>query len=550
MLSLKSFAALALGLCLSHNAFAISVPTAADQVTVYPAGARVVRLGKAELPSGVQTVLFAGLPASLREDSLRLRVEGPKGTTVYGLKLREAFSEQQQPKQTEALAEKIQALQDERTDLADRIATNKSEADILRVLADKGAAKASNESGAKVAELAGAVHTVGLRLGALAAEARKLERAQRDLDKKLAALQAEQSQGGGGGTSTRVAEAEMELAQGGACSFEIEYFVDQASWSPRYDLRLRASDKEPKVELDFLAQVQQTSGEDWNDVQLSLSTARPSSDSQVPDPTQWWLDYENQRPAVNSNLMFMSAKKSSVTRSEVPSASFLGLPQDKSYAAADAVAQVEDLGPATLFNVKRRTKIPSVGQGQRVTIAKSEHPVDLHLVVVPRLSPAGFLEAKIHYGGETPLLPGPAQLFRDSDLAGQVMLPSTVPGESFDLGFGMDERVKATRKRRAQKTGSAGFLGMQGKRAYDWDIKISNFHEGEREIEVREQLPKSRQDGIKVSSLELDPKPLEEDPQKPGLLTWNLKLKKGEEKALHLRYEVKWPEDQRVTGLE
>jgi uncharacterized protein (TIGR02231 family) len=526
-----------------RQAWAGNVKTAPDEVTVYPAGATVLRVGKADLPAGAQKVLFEGLPAGLREESLRLKAQGPKGTIVYGLKLREAFSDQDQVKRRMDLEAKIQDLEDRKADLSDRIASHKSEADILKSLAEKAASKA--ESGARVSELALSVGSVGKRLESLAAASRVDERGQRTMDKKLVALKAELGLDGPGQTTTRVVEAEIELAEAGACRFELVYFVDQASWTPRYDLRLKASEKEPKVELDFLAELRQFSGEDWSDVSLKLSTARPTLDSQVPDPTQWWLDYQTNQPVYRSAM----SNASGFAR---PQAQAMEMSKKKTELFEEAqapTATVQDLGPAMLFGVKRRVSLPSMNQGQRVAIARSEHAAELLLVAVPRLASAAYLEANIQYSAEQPLLPGPAQLFLDGDLSGQVQLPSTGPGEKFKLGFGMDERIKVSRKRRAQKDGQ-GFFSAKNKRNYDWDIKVANYHEGPRDIEVREQLPRSRQSDIKVSSSELDPKPLAEDPEKPGLLRWSLKLKKGEEKNLRLRYEVTWPENQRVGGLE
>ena len=545
----KVFVATALAMAVSHPIFAINIKTAPEQVTVYPSGASIQRAGEGDLPLGTQKVTFEGLPAGLREDSLRLKVAGPKGITVYNVSLRRVFSDVEQVKRRAALEEKIQMLTDENVDLADQMAAWKVEADILKALAEKGALRAGDGPAAKLVELPNSVRTVGQRLTTLLALGRKAERSQRSSEKKLAAFKAELAQVGTGETNTRVAEAEISLAEAGTCHFELNYFVDQAAWTPRYDLRLRADDKEPKLELDFLAQVTQQSGEDWGDVSMALSTARPTLDSQVPDPTDWWLDYQTIRPVMLKSMrMSRNNLDGSPSEAMMPAsaAELSAAPVQANYAAAE----IHDLGPATLFNIKRRTSIPTGNQGQRVSIAHSVHPVQLLLVAAPRLSPAAFLEATVLYGGEIPLLPGPAQLFRDGDLAGDVQLEATAPGEHFTLGFGPDERIKVSRKRRAQREGTTGLFSGKNRRSYDWDIKISNFHEGARDIEVREQLPRSRQEGIKVSALELVPKPLDEDPSKPGLQRWDLNLKKGEERILRLRYEVKWPEGQRISGLE
>ncbi|MGB5107525.1 MAG: DUF4139 domain-containing protein [Candidatus Zixiibacteriota bacterium] len=49
--------------------------------------------------------------------------------------------------------------------------------------------------------------------------------------------------------------------------------MPNATWSPSYDACLLDSNR---VEISYFAQVVQRTGEDWNDVELTLSTAQPN----------------------------------------------------------------------------------------------------------------------------------------------------------------------------------------------------------------------------------------------------------------------------------
>jgi uncharacterized protein (TIGR02231 family) len=547
---MKPFALLSLVILATGLAAAnIDVQTAASEVTVYPQGARVLRTGQADAGAGEQTLVFSGLPASFREESLRLSVQGPAGTKVLGLRLRPAFAEKDAQERRRKLEEQIQALQDQKDDSADLINAKQAEIEILKSVAGKDASRTDAKGLAGLSEGASAA---GRRLLALAQGVRGELRRQRQLDEKIKVLQAQLASQGGGGSTTRAAEADLALDEAGPVSVELSYFTDGASWSPRYDLRLKAADKEPTAELDFLAELRQQSGEDWDGVKLSLSTAKPTLDSQVPDPTQWWLDYPSELPMpYAAQRMTMKANRAAAAAAPVMAKDEAESGENElQQSASYAQAQTQDLGPATLFKIARKQSIPSDDQAHRVAISSGSHPAELSLVVVPRLSPAGFIEAKIKYQGEQPLLPGPAQLFRDSDLAGQAYLSYTAPGEELTLGFGQDERIKAERKRQKQSKGNKGWVAAKDQIQYAWAIKVSNFHQGPRTVEVREQLPRSRQDAIKVTATQLEPKPLPEDANKPGLLVWRLDLKPGESQDLKLGYEVKWPEGQRVQGLE
>jgi uncharacterized protein (TIGR02231 family) len=520
-----------------------AVQTAPAEVTVFPQGAQVLRLGSAQLAAGEHSLVFDGLPLALVDGSLRLSVEGPAGTKVYGLTQRKAFEAEEVQARRRALAEKLQGLKDERDDLSDRVAARLGEAEILKAV---GAKEAGRQDAKGLAGLAEGAAAVGRRLAALGAANRKDQRSQRALDARIKAVEAELAGQGPGSRQALQARADLKLASPGTVTVRLSYQVQDAWWSPRYDLRLDADAKEPSVEVELLADVRQTTQEDWRGVKLALSTAQPSADSRVPDPTNWWLDYV---PEIQAFGGLRSARKTSLPMA-APKAEAAGAPADASYAAEADYAVQRDLGPATLFEVGRKQDIPSDGSAQRVAIHSGRHPAELGLVVVPRLSPNGFVEAKVRYQGPAPILPGPAQLFRDGALVGQVEMGHLSPGEELALGFGQDERIKAERKPVEQKGKEAGWFGGKDRRRYAWSIKVSNFHQGPRSIEVREQLPRSRQDAIKVEALKVDPKALPEDAERPGLQVWKLDLAAGASATIKLDYEVRWPEGKRVSGLE
>src|SRR5581483_5233329 len=180
---------------------------------------------------------------------------------------------------------------------------------------------------------------------------------------------------------------------------------------------------------------------------------------------------------------------------------------------------------STSFDISHPMTVLSNGTAHRAAIAESSHPATVLLVAVPRLAQAAFIEAEIQYAGQQPLLPGEAQLFRDDVFIARTTLASVGPGETFHLSFGQDDQVKVKRELLDQKSApGGGFFFSKGERRYHWVTTVKNFHEGERALEIREQLPRSRQADIQVETLELDPKPEAEDASKPGLVRWLLKL--------------------------
>jgi uncharacterized protein (TIGR02231 family) len=204
------------------------------------------------------------------------------------------------------------------------------------------------------------------------------------------------------------------------------------------------------------------------------------------------------------------------------------------------------------FSIPVGRDVPSDGTEHRVAIAQNSQTVDLNLVAVPRLSQAAYLEAHVTYGGEQALLSGDAQLFRNGDFVGTTNLEPKSPGETFDLGFGQDEEVRVERKMAKNQEGGSGdlFDTNKGERQYRWVTTVTNYHSGPQTIQVREQLPRSRQKDITVEQTQVQPKPLDEDVDQPGLERWNLVLGPKEKGKITFGYKVKYPDDVRVTGLE
>jgi uncharacterized protein (TIGR02231 family) len=68
-------------------------------------------------------------------------------------------------------------------------------------------------------------------------------------------------------------------------TFKVKYRVGNAGWAPFYDARLTTPEKNQKsrIELVRRAEVMQSTGESWENVALTLSTARPLGATAAPD---------------------------------------------------------------------------------------------------------------------------------------------------------------------------------------------------------------------------------------------------------------------------
>lgn len=83
-------------------------------------------------------------------------------------------------------------------------------------------------------------------------------------------------------------EVFIEAAKDCKLNLETSYVLKDAGWYPQYDGRVLSKDKQ--LQLTYYGVVYQSTGEDWSDINLSLSTADPTSIKQKPELEDWFID--------------------------------------------------------------------------------------------------------------------------------------------------------------------------------------------------------------------------------------------------------------------
>lgn len=87
---------------------------------------------------------------------------------------------------------------------------------------------------------------------------------------------------------------ELESSASFSISIELIYLSPNATWTPFYDWRSDGINK--PVVLEMKANVQQTTGIEWKNVAVTLSTNDPYQNIQAPEIQPWYLDYYRQPP--------------------------------------------------------------------------------------------------------------------------------------------------------------------------------------------------------------------------------------------------------------
>jgi len=95
---------------------------------------------------------------------------------------------------------------------------------------------------------------------------------------------------------------EVEAKSADNATFEISYFTDGANWFPSYDIRV--DDLSKPIELIAKANISQSTGEDWENVQLTFSSGEPNVGGVAPELQPWYLRYGSRNYSYKNNGLY------------------------------------------------------------------------------------------------------------------------------------------------------------------------------------------------------------------------------------------------------
>jgi uncharacterized protein (TIGR02231 family) len=375
----------------------------------------------------------------------------------------------------------------------------------------------------------------------------------RELSAEIEVLQHELDRVRGAQQRERYAAAvSVEVLEGGEFTLDLEYTVrGGASWRPMYDLRLIENETGPEVELTYLGQVSQSTGEEWSEIALTLSTARPSVSAQLPELSPWYIDlYQERRkraaPPQPPSLASFDRENRRARMDMAESAELEEAALPEPIEASVMEANVDASGAAVTFAIPRRLDIPADNTPHKATIAILDMTPQLDYMAVPKQSNEVFRRARIVNASEFLLLPGPVNLFHGSEFVGRSALPKVAPQQEFETTMGIDDRIRVDRELVVQKV-SKQFIGDRRVRQYAYEIEVENLLSHTAQVVVKDQLPVAANEDIRVKVETIDPPCTEQSEQ--GELTWRLSLKPGAKQKVRFEFTITAPRSEQLTGL-
>ena len=533
-----------------------------EEVTVFPRGAEIVRTAKFSLVKGEHTILVRDLPRAIVKKSIR--VEGVSGgpLEIGSLDTRTVFvsdgDQNQHDAQRQQLESQIEQLKDRLAGIDGQRETIALQKKLLNSLANplKPEGPATGDSRFDKDNLTELIEFLAERSTGLnrqdlarAVEHRNLSRQIADLEKQLRELPSKQESK----TEVKINVAAATPLQG---VMRISYRVRDAGWFPLYDARLNSGDAQskPRLEIVRLAEIAQRTGENWEDVQLTLSTNRSDAGSAAPKlyPSKLSVREKPQpAPQVRRSLeTFSSADQEQAETSRRAKGFADQKPRAGAMEIVNRDARVVQSSFQVLFEVPGKNSVDATGNRKKVQITKFEVEPSLKIRSVPKLDPTAYLYAVFSLKeSETPLLAGLVSLFRDGVFVGNGRFPELNPGVEHELGFGADKMIEITRVEVNRSKGESGIITSSKTDERYFKISIHNRHDNPYDLTVLDQVPFSENEDIQVQRLSKTTRPSRENVEDGrGILAWDFPLKAGEKREILLNYKILWPANVEIVG--
>ncbi len=389
----------------------------------------------------------------------------------------------------------------------------------------------------------------------LAAERIKLNEKTVELKEQLALLQRKRKElTSKAGKTIRQAVIFLSKTTDQPAAIHLNYLVDSANWSPAYNVRLSADGKTASVE--YLAEVNQTSGEDWSGVQLTLSTVTPAMNARSPLLVPFWIAlrgapkkapsgksaaqgyaqrqitlFGGQRAYVNV-WNVASAPKSqeeaswNINRLAAENQRLeLNVDADAVTAGARALRSVQE-GLAVSYPMPGKMNLASRSDRQLIQIKKLKLPATTYYRAIPLLSSYVYHVAEVKNDSALPLLEGPYSSYLGGEFVGRGRLRLVARGQKAIIGFGVDTQLRCSRELTEKSDKVSWGTRVQ---AFHYRLRLQNYKDGPVSVRLLDRIPATKGEDLKVAlgrmkdALSTDQVYLR-DHRPRGILRWDIVL--------------------------
>ncbi|MHA1870917.1 MAG: DUF4139 domain-containing protein, partial [Promethearchaeota archaeon] len=387
-----------------------------------------------------------------------------------------------------------------------------------------------------------------------------------DLDKKIEKVNNEMDQVRYHYSNEKVAyqiKLVINAKEEGQFLIDLSYIVDNAWWEPFYDIFIHEEetsaekkDAVKNIELNLMANVNNRTGVDWNNIELEISTATITPVKMIkPEPYQ--ID---EAPIENLKMLAAKRKRSGLAMAHRDVAFQMAAPPMPMAMEAEGVEFEQEFEKEP--ELDRVESDISMNFGVQTYRLKSRFdiPSGKNPVPVPLLTEELSSIKQYFWSVSTPekvlcnnkirnqnliILPGKAKIYVDDEFIGETKLELIAPNEEFKIGERITYDVKVTKKLKAKEKQKEGAFKGKLSSTYSYEIKIKNLAQVKEELILYDRIPYSISEKIKVKIEEISDEP---NVNEMNVLKFVIPLKEIKEtKVISYRYSVIYEKNIKIT---
>jgi uncharacterized protein (TIGR02231 family) len=329
---------------------------------------------------------------------------------------------------------------------------------------------------------------------------------------------------------------------------EVNYFVNNAGWVPAYDLR--ANNTNSPMIITYKAHVYQNTGEDWENVNLILSTYDRTFSVTKPEAGTWRLDYTINKPIIvrptavdaanlsNNEVYYsqnaVSAVELGSMREELKAKNPSYQEISAEFQSMQSMAAINQNFSNVEFNVALPYSIKADGSQKLMVVMNEKVDANFYHFMLPRMNKYGFLQAKIGDWENMSLLPGKANIYFNQTFVGSTTINPSEMSDTMELTMGRDQAIVSKRKKISEEE---KFLTLKKRRLVTrtFEIEVRNNSRASIELTLEDLIPVTKNEDITIKIVDGDGSKFDEV---TGKLIWKLSMKAGEKKILHFTYSI------------
>jgi len=507
----------------------VVIDSKVKEATVFQRGAQITRTAKQFLTPGSYFLVFDELTFNI--ESASVQVEGKGEFTILSVShQRNYMREIKQSEQIKILTDSIEVISEELAILRGLRSVYQEEKSMINT---NKKIMYGTTTGFAIEDLEEMSDFFRTRLSEILNMQLEINQKEKRFQTSLNKLNSQLAQLKRGNNQSSEIVVEVAVKKNTPASFVLKYFVPQAGWTPIYDIR--ASGPDQKIKLAYNAQVFQSTGINWENVKLKLSTSNPTQRTDKPVVSPYVLRFVGNMPRgdyYQSNVRTPRAKLESA-----------GVMAESDAGTAASATLVTESQLNINFEIDIPYNIPSDNKKHTVNVKNEELDADYYYYAAPKYSDKTLLIASIGGWEKYQLISGQASIYYQGTFLGKTFIDARNTKDKLDISFGEDRQV-VVKRTRIEDYCDSKLIGNNKKENIGLAISAKNTKSKSIKLIIEDQIPISSNKEIEVTLEDQGDAELDE---KSGTLKWQFELKPAQTVKREFKYIVKFPKDKKVN---